>query len=137
MNICTYISEINWLTVTTVTIISFPLGALWHSKKLFGKAWAEDAKSSVDKNNKAAMFRLFSLSALFHFITVVGLAVTIGKDATLLLGLMTGFLISFAWIFTTIGVTYLFVGRPFRLILIDAGFYLVFFSFAGMLLGAW
>jgi len=83
------------------------------------------------------MIRLFSLSALFHFITVVGLAVAIGKDATLLSGFIIGFIISFTWIFTAIGVTYLFVGRPFRLILIDAGFYLVFFSIAGMLLGAW
>ena len=137
MNYCTQLTEINWLAVASVTIVSFPLGALWHSKKLFGKAWAEDSKAQVDKTDKAVMIRLFSLSILFHFIAIVGLAVAIGKNATLVSGLLTGFSISFAFIFTTIGVTYLFVGRPLRLMLIDASFYIVLFSLGGLILGAW
>jgi hypothetical protein len=44
---------------------------------------------------------------------------------------------SVVWVFTSIAVTHLFVGRTFRLILIDAGFYVVFFSLAGLILGAW
>jgi hypothetical protein len=132
-----HLSNINWLAVGVVTIVSFPLGALWHNKKLFGKAWAEDAKSSIDTSNKAAVIRLFSLTALFHFVAVIGLAIAIGNNTTALSGMETGFLISLAWISTSIGVTYMFVGRPFRLILIDAGFYILYFTIAGSILGAW
>ena len=137
MNITTHLQEVNWLAVGVTTILSFPLGMLWHNKILFGKAWAEDAKSKFDTSNKANVIRLFSLTALFHFIAMTALAGLIGKEKSALHGLFTGFCISIAWVSTSIGVTYMFVGRPFRLILIDAGFYIVYFSIAGAILGAW
>ncbi|MDP4292220.1 MAG: hypothetical protein Q8908_14155 [Bacteroidota bacterium] len=37
-------SEINWLAILVVLVLSFVLGALWHSRLLFGKAWTEDVK---------------------------------------------------------------------------------------------
>ena len=68
---------------------------------------------------------------------VAGLDVLIGDDASALTGLGTGFSVSIIWIFTSLAVTHLFVGRSFRLILIDGGFYVIFFSIAGLILGAW
>ena len=104
---------------------------------LFGKAWKEDGNPKVDKADKGRNMKIFGFSALFHFVAVVGLAVLIGHDSTLLTGLYIGFLVSLAWVFTAIGVTYLFAGRTFRLLLIDAGFYVVYFSLAGLIIGAW
>jgi hypothetical protein len=137
MNILTHLQEVNWLAVGITTIISFPLGMLWHNKILFGKAWAEDAKSKFDTSNKANVIRLFSLTALFHFIAVTALALILGKDSSIINGLLLGLCTSIAWVSTSIGVTYMFVGRPFRLILIDAGFYIFYFSITGAILGAW
>ena len=136
MNSCPLI-EINWLSVVVVTLISFPLGAMWHNKKLFGKAWAEDAKPVFDTSNKSSVIKLFGLSALFHFIAIAGLDYFIGADATALSGLLKGLSFSLLFIFTSIAVTHLFVGRSFRLILIDGGFYVVLYSIAGLILGAW
>jgi hypothetical protein len=65
------------------------------------------------------------------------LAMLIGNQSTALCGLSYGLIISLVWVATSIGVTYLFVGRSFRLFLIDAGFYVVFYSIAGLILGAW
>ena len=48
MNISNHLSGINWIAVIVVTLLSFVMGALWHSPKLFGKAWAEDAKPEID-----------------------------------------------------------------------------------------
>ena len=131
------LGNINWLSVIVVTILSFPLGALWHNKRVFGKAWTEDAKPVFDKTKKISFLRLFGLSAVFHFVAVAGLDVLIGDDASAMTGLGTGLAVSFIWVFTSIAVTHLFVNRSFRLILIDGGFYIVFFSIAGLILGAW
>ena len=71
-----------------------------------------------------------------HLMAIVGMAVVL-KDCDAFQGLLVGLAISLVWIATSIGVTYIFVGRTFRLFLIDAGFYVVFLSVAGLILGAW
>jgi hypothetical protein len=135
---CALFSGVNWWAVIAITIMSFALGSLWHSKLMFGKAWKEDAKPVFDPNKKASVIRLFGLSALYHFIAILGLAVFIGPNPYCVwVGLEKGFLVSLVFISTSIGVTYLFAGKSFRLFLIDAGFYVVFYSLAGLILGAW
>ena len=76
-------------------------------------------------------------SAILHFIAIAALDMIIGVDATWVSGLWKGFAISFVWIFTGLAVTHMFAGRSFRLIIIDAGFYILFFSYAGLITGAW
>ena len=137
MELAFHFSEINWLSVIVVTILSFPLGTIWHNKKVFGKAWNEDAKPVFDASKKSSFIRLFGLSFVFHFVTVASLDALIGIGGTLVTGLVTGFIVGLAFVFTSLAVTHLFVGRSFRLILIDTGFYVVFFSISGLILGAW
>jgi hypothetical protein len=129
-------SGINWLAVAAIIVLSFILGTIWHSV-LFKKGWSEDSKSIYNAENHGNPLVIFGLSAILHSIAVIGLALFIGNDSTALTGLLNGFIISTVWVSTSIGVTYLFVGRTFRLFLIDAGFYIVFLSLAGLILGAW
>lgn len=35
----TFISQVEWMTVTISTLVCFVLGWLWYSDKLFGKQW--------------------------------------------------------------------------------------------------
>lgn len=137
MNLATLFSGINWFAVFIITLLSFGLGALWHSKLLFGKAWAEDSKTPYNSSNHGNPAIIFGLTAVLHFIAVIGLAVLIGKNSNPIAGFIFGFMVSLVWISTAIGVTYVFVGRTFRLFLIDAGFYVVFLSLAGWILGSW
>jgi len=136
MEISINFSEINWLSVIVVTILNFPLGAFWHSK-LFGKAWMEDAKPVFDHSNKSNYIKLFSASAILQLIMVIGLDLLIGVNSTAIKGLMTGLGLSIFFVSTTIAITHLFVGRTLRLILLDTGFYIVYFSIAGLILGLW
>ncbi len=136
MNLSTSITEINWLAVAAVTVLSFMLGAFWHSV-LFKKGWSEDSGSKYSSDNHGNPAVIFGLSAVLHIIAVIGLAMFIGSSASAIEGLLKGFFVSMVWIATSIGVTYIFVGRTFRLFLIDAGFYVVFLSLAGLILGAW
>ena len=130
------LSQVNWLSIIAVLILSFALGAFWHSI-LFNKAWSEDSGSKYGKENHGNPAVIFGLSAILHLIAIVGLAIIVGNNSSVLEGLIDGLLISLVFISTSIGVTYIFVGRSFRLFLIDAGFYVVFLSLAGIILGAW
>lgn len=127
-------SNINWLTVVVVTMLSFILGGLWHSPVLFGKAWAKEINK--DSNTKVNFKLIFGLSAVANFFTIVALAVFIGKNSSMLIGLLKGLMVSIFWISSSIAVTYLFASRSLKLFLIDAGFYVVFFSIAGLIIGA-
>jgi hypothetical protein len=137
MRLTTLFSGINWIAVIAVTILSFLLGALRHSKILFGKEWAEDSKTTYNSQNHGNPLLIFGLTAILHLIAIIVLALVIGKNSTPITGLIFGLTISLAWISTSIGVTYIFVGRSFRLFLIDAGFYVFYFSLAGIILGSW
>ena len=136
MILCISFSEINWLAVSVLTVFSFMLGAFWHSV-LFNKAWKEDSKSVYGPENRGNPAVLFGLTGIYHLVAVTALAMLIGHNSTAVCGLLYGLTVSIAWVSTSIGVTYLFVGRPFRLFLIDAGFYVVFYSIAGLILAIW
>ena len=136
MNLCTSFSEINWLAVAVLTVFSFMLGAFWHSV-LFNKAWKEDSKSEYNSENRGKPGKLFGLAGISHVVAVIALALLIGHQSTAICGLLYGLTVSIAWVSTSIGVTYLFVGRSFRLFLIDAGFYVVFYTIAGLILSIW
>lgn len=129
-------SEVNWLAVIICTVLSFALGALWHSKLLFGKAWAEDSKTPYNSENHGNPAIIFGLSAVLHLIAITGLAMLVGSRSTAVEGFVAGLFISITLVATSIGVTYIFVGRTLRLFLIDAGFYVVFLSLSGLILGA-
>jgi hypothetical protein len=128
--------EINWLAVAVVIVLSFALGAFWHSI-LFNKTWSKDSGSIYGPENHGNPAVIFGLSGLLHLVLVIGLAMFVGHHTNYLGGALKGLFISLVWICTSIGVTYIFVGRSFRLFLIDAGFYVVFLTLAGCILGTW
>ena len=128
--------QINWMAVIVSVVISFVLGALWHSV-LFKKGWIEDSGSIYNSQNHGNPAVIFGLSGLLHIVLVIALAMFVGQHTNFLGGGLKGLFVSLVWISTSIGVSYIFVGRTFRLFLIDAGFYVVFLTFAGMILGQW
>ena len=136
MNICASFSEINWLAVAVITIFSFLLGAFWHSV-LFNKAWKADSNSIYNSENRGNPLKIFGLTGISHLVAVIALAMLIGHSSTAMCGLLYGLIVSIVWVSTSIGVTYLFVGRSFRLFLIDAGFYVVFYTVSGFILAIW
>jgi hypothetical protein len=129
------LSQVNWLAIVVSLVFSFALGAFWHSV-LFKKGWSEDSNSTYNSENHGNPAVIFGLSALLHLIALVSMAVVL-IDCSATEGLLTGLAISLVWVATSMGVTYIFVGRTLRLFLIDAGFYVVFLSVAGLILGAW
>jgi len=136
MHLIASFSTINWLAVIACTILSFVLGAFWHSV-LFKNGWSADSGSKYNSNNHGNPAVIFGLSAVLHIVAVVGLALLVGVNSTASQGLLLGLFVAIVWISTAIGVTYVFVGRTLRLFLIDAGFYVVFLALSGLVLGVW
>jgi hypothetical protein len=137
MSIFISFSSLNWWSIAAVTVFSFVLGALWHSDFLFGKIWSKESGTKYNKENHGNPALIFGISGILHLIAVIALAIFIGSDATALTGFLKGLFVSLVWVSTGIGVNYIFAGRSFRLFLIDAGFYVVFLSLAGLMLTAW
>lgn len=136
MAILSMVSQVNWAPVIVSTVLSFVMGALWHSPLLFGKAWSAEVNASHEKS-KSHFGMVFGLSALLHLFALTALAAVIGRGSNAIDGLLAGLAVSIVFVSTTIGVTYIFASRSFRLFLIDAGFYIVFFSIAGLIIGIW
>lgn len=137
MHIYLNLANVNWAAVVVATLLSFPLGALWHSKKMFGKVWMKDAKFQFDMSKKSNFVKLFSAAGVLHFIAMAGLDMAVGTEATAGSGFHTGLALSFLFVFPAIAATHLFPGRSWRLIWIDAGFYIVLFTLVGALFGIW
>ena len=71
-----------------------------------------------------------------HFLALAGLsAVVSGQGA--IDGAFLGLLIAIVWMVPVMAGTYLFAGRSIKLLLIDAGQYVVLFVLSGFVLGVW
>jgi hypothetical protein len=75
-------ANVDWVAVAVGTVVSFLLGWLWYSPKLFGKKWAEGVgvePGSASATPAAAM--IVQLVATFLLAWVVG--ITAAKNALL------------------------------------------------------
>ena len=135
MNLNSLITNIHWMPVIVMTVFSFVVGLLWHSKFLFGKPWKEENyPNNMPVEINAPL--VFGGTAVVHFIIFSALsAVVSGLGA--MNGLIDGLLISLVWVFPALAGTYLFANRSLRLLFIDAGMYVVLFSLSGLILGIW
>ena len=135
MQFSDFLSAVHWLPVIIMTVVSFALGAFWHSPVMFGKLWKKENNYNTPKE-ELNMPLIFGGTAVMHFVALTGLnAVISGSGA--LEGMLAGFLIAVVWVFTTLGGTYLFANRSVKLLLVDAGMYVVLFSLAGLVFGIW
>jgi hypothetical protein len=134
MSLPNLLSNIHWIPVLVMTIVSFALGAAWHQKFLFGKTWTEENKSTLEKKMNIPL--VFGGTAVMHFLALAGLSALVSGQGWHD-GLHKGFLISVVFILPTMTATYLFANRSLKLLAIDAGMYVVLFSLAGGIMGIW
>ena len=82
-------SLVNWLAVGVGTVVSFLVGWLWYSPKLFGTKWAQGSSvelGSADEMPIGAMVMQFA--ALFLLATLVGITATSNSLLTAILGIL-------------------------------------------------
>lgn len=137
MNLATAFAEINYLSVIVATIAAFAIGGLWYSPVLFGAVWQKELKLSNEEIQNTNMPLIFGGAFILNFIAAIVLEMFIGKSATWDFGLIAGLLVGIAWIATALGTNYLFARKTFKLFMIDASYFIVYFAVMGVILGAW
>jgi len=137
MDIASHYADINWLAVLCATIVVFLLGAVWYSKALFGTKWMQEIGLTEESATHSNMPMVFGTTFALQFVAATALDLFLGPESTWLIGLHAGALIGTVWLATAYGVTYLFEQRSLRLFFLNAGYYIVLYSIAGTILGAW
>ncbi len=135
MELALHLGDIHWLPVLVMTIFSFILGAVWHSKFLFGNTWTKE-NYGEENPKKGNMPLMFGGTAIMHLLLIATLSALV-SDSGPLKGLLTGFIVFLFWVFPALAGTYLFAGRSMKLLSVDAGMYMVLFTLSGLVLAIW
>lgn len=86
----TLVTGVSWWAVAVSTVISFMLGGLWYSPRLFGKKWAEGVGIDMSSGSKQPVPALvLQLLGTFLLAWVISLAVAIGAHAAGMLIVVT------------------------------------------------
>jgi len=80
------IAHVNWTAVIVGAVVSYLLGSLWYSKKLFGPKWAEGAGVSMDETSGVPVAAMV-MQAIGTFLLawVVGITAAANELLTIIL----------------------------------------------------
>lgn len=137
MNMQVAFQNLNWLAIIVAAISAFGLGALWYSPILFVKRWMRESGISEESAKESNMVMIFGLSFLLSFVASFFLAMFLGADAGGGFGAIAGFMAGLGWVFTFMGISYLFERRSFAHFLINASYSVVSLTLMGFIIGVW
>jgi hypothetical protein len=126
--------NLNWLSIVLASVSAFFLGFVWYSV-LFSKRWMKENNFTHESMKGANMPKIFGLSFLLMFFAAFNLAMFIGKGAGAASGSMAGFLAGLGWVFTFMGVTYLFERKSLALFLINGCYSVLSLTIMGLVIG--
>ena len=136
MNMQNAFQNLNWLAIIVAAVSAFLLGFIWYSL-LFQKRWMKENNFTEESMKGANMLKIFGFSFLLMLFASFNLAMFIGKNAGASFGTMAGFLAGFGWVFTFMGVTYLFERKSLALFLINGSYSVVSLTLMGLIIGVW
>jgi hypothetical protein len=137
MNMHNSFQNLNWLAIIVAAISAFVLGYFWYSNMLFGKRWMKENGFTAESAKNVNMVKIFGLSFLLIVVASFNLGIFIGKDAGAASGAIVGFHAGLGWVFTMMGVIYLFERRSFALFLINSIYCVVSLTVMGLIIGVW
>jgi hypothetical protein len=129
--------NLNWLAVITAAVSAFVLGGLWYSPLLFSKRWMKETGITEESTKNANMMKIFSLAFILSLIASFFLAMFIGPDAGAGFGAMAGFMAGLGWVFTFMGISYLFESRTLAHFLINSIYSVASLTIMGLIIGVW
>jgi hypothetical protein len=137
MNMQTAFQNLNWLAVIVAAVSAFALGALWYSPLMFVKIWMKETGITEESAKEANMIKIFGLSFFLSFFASFFLALFIGADAGGGFGALAGFMAGVGWVFTFMGIIYLFERRSLSHFLINALYSVAALTLMGFIIGIW
>lgn len=131
--------QVNYLAVLAAGVTQMILGALWYSPVLFANSWMKLLglkKSDLKKEGMGLKYGLTFVLALVmayvlaQFLQIAGVE-TVAEGITISFWAWLGFSLA------TFAPSYIFLGKPWKLLAIDNGYYLVGMLITGVILTLW
>ena len=129
--------NLNWLAIIVAAISAFVLGSLWYSPIMFAKRWMKETGITEESTKNTNMVKIFSLAFILSLVASFFLAMFIGADAGAAFGTLAGFMAGLGWVFTFMGIIYLFEARTLAHFLINSLYSIVSLTLMGFIIGIW
>ena len=129
--------NLNWLAILVAAVSAFVLGGLWYSPLMFVKRWMKETGITEEKTKQTNMIKVFGFAFLLSLIASFFLAMFLGSKAGAGFGALAGFMAGFGWVFTYMGISYLFESRTLAHFLINAMYSIVSLTIMGLIIGVW
>jgi hypothetical protein len=129
--------NLNWLAIVVAAISAFALGGLWYSPLLFAKRWMKESGVTEENAKNNNMLKVFGLSFILSLIAAFFLAMFIGPDQGAAFGALAGFMSGLGWVFTFMGISYLFESKTLAHFLINSIYSVVSLTLMGFIIGVW
>lgn len=137
MNMQHAFQNLNWLAIVVAAISAFILGGLWYSPIMFAKRWMKETGITEETTKQVNMLKIFSFAFILSFIAAFFLAIFIGTRAGAFKGSLAGFMAGLGWVFTFMGISYLFESRTIAHFLINSVYSVVSLTIMGLIIGVW
>jgi hypothetical protein len=137
MNMQNTFQNLNWLAIIVAAVSAFILGGLWYSPLMFAKRWMKETGISEESTKNINMIKLSILAFVLSMIASFFLAMFIGVKAGAGFGVLAGFIAGFGWVFTFMGISYLFEARTLAHFLINSIYSIVSLTIMGAIIGIW
>jgi hypothetical protein len=129
--------NLNWLAIIVAAISAFILGGLWYSPLMFVKRWMKETGITEESTKNNNMVKVFGLAFILSLVASFFLAMFIGPKAGAAFGALAGFMAGLGWVFTFMGIIYLFESRSLAHFMINALYSVVSLTIMGLILGVW
>ncbi len=139
MNMSEILSSINVWAVLVAALSAFIVGWLWYGP-LFGKQWMKlngFTEEMLREGGGMSMPLIMIINYIATALAAFAIAMFIGSEADMHFGIFAGFMIALFWIGTSRLNDVLYERKPFKLYLINVGYYLVIYIIMGAVLGVW
>jgi F0F1-type ATP synthase assembly protein I len=104
---------------------------------MFAKRWMKESGVTEESAKNANMVKLFGLAFLLSLIASFFLAMFIGADAGAGFGALAGFMAGLGWVFTFMGIIYLFEQKTMAHFLINSLYSVASLTIMGFVIGIW
>lgn len=135
-----YLSNINILATVVAAVVYFVIGAVWYMPAVFGKAWQEGHKLTIDPEKAKKQMPVLMITTFLTTVVMVfalGLLIHALASTTWLSGLKIGLFCGGAFAFCSMAINYSYTGKSLKLLLIDGGYHLTGLAIAGVILSLW
>jgi hypothetical protein len=130
-----HFAGVNWYAIVIATIVGFAIGAVWY--RVFARPWM--AAAGVTAGMQAGILP-YAVALGANFLIAFGLAGIVGHfgpgdQVNVRRALITGVALWLGFTITALATNYLFARRPYSLLAIDGGYWLVNMAVMGWIIG--